>query len=1274
MSVWNTSGLVATNIAGLVFTNVASSSDGKRLIACCSNIAGVLPTIILISTDSGVTWNQCTSLFFPDDTYILSWNSVASDSTGQYLVVGSLGASNGYYGVYRSTDYGSTWAGTNGTLNSSELWYSISSSADGTKLVACTYNYIFVYSTTNPTWTRVYSGGSGWESVSSNSNGTVLIACGNGGIYVSINSGSTWNKSDAPTLTRSSTAISSDGSICLASSFDTTYLYVSTNFGTNWTKISALSKRWRGVAMDSSGSSLLACYEYDFITTVRGGVYKSTDLGTSWQIQNQVLPYTGVDCKFFASIACSSSGQTIVTAVNTISRSQSMPITNKFYGAMVYTSNDSGSSWYSPNISTAVVPFTNIAGDQTGTKLIASTKWSTVHLSTDSGNTWSQARYTTYPYYVITSLTSSSSGQYLALVNSNYNVFTSNNWGVNWNYRSTGSSESWKYIINDPTGAILLVFNTSNSIVYRSSDYGSTWTSSGQVRISDYVGALARNSTGQLFCASSTGVRQSNDFGITWNLISGSPAPSYLVACDSSGQYLLSYNSTNIYRSDNSGNTWSITDAPSLNWSKIASDSTGQYPVLAMGYGTYENTKGSIYVSTNYGANWSKSDSPIRPWFDITYSSSGSKIAGATSYYGVYRHNFLLTCQQFISQGYPSNTLIQDTSSNVSTYITTISAYKSNITALYVYPYAPVNLNATQYVQGTNTNGHSYIIDPSGIIVTDSSFNLLDNINILNVNTIYTPNTDPCGNIISIVPNDGLLYMSVSYITTNPYTYFIMTLAANTIMVTGAAISELSNPSLTIPQIAGIQVSDTSANISTYFSQLNANVTKITITDGSYVSLSYSQITTYTNALAALSSNTVVVSGNILASQAVNIIATTQVKSINVSDTASNISTYFNSLNSSKIISTTITDGGTVYITPTQFTTYTYTVSSLPTNSIIIVGASISQSNSIISSPHTQVKNIQISDTSSNILTNFANLNTPTIVSSITSTTGLVTLSYTQLSTYTYTVSLLPSQSINFTAGSIFSTSQTIYAAVKPQVVNSSMSIGDTAKNIQSNLRSLISISVINKVNSINVTDSPPNKVYVTSQEYATLSNGGAVQLNSDQFVIIYVCFKEGTKILTMYGYMPVEQLKRGTMIQTLKNGYVPINMLGKKEIYHIAKEERIKSQLYKCSQTEYPELFEDLVITGCHSILVDNFASNEEREQSIEVNGALCVTDNKYRVPACVDKRTRVYETPGNYTIYHFALENNDYYANYGVYANGLLVETCSKRFIKEESDMILY
>ena len=175
-------------------------------------------------------------------------------------------------------------------------------------------------------------------------------------------------------------------------------------------------------------------------------------------------------------------------------------------------------------------------------------------------------------------------------------------------------------------------------------------------------------------------------------------------------------------------------------------------------------------------------------------------------------------------------------------------------------------------------------------------------------------------------------------------------------------------------------------------------------------------------------------------------------------------------------------------------------------------------------------------------------------------------------------------------------------------------------------------------------------------------------------------CFKEGTKILCLNKntnseeYKFIENLRKNDLIKTLLHGYKPINMIGKREMYHQANvEERLKDQLYICSKSEYPELFEDLVITGCHSILVDKFVTEEQRKKVLEVNGEIYGTDNKYRLPACADNRAKVYPLKGTYTIYHLALENEDYYMNYGIYANGLLVETCSKRYLKELSNMEL-
>ena len=167
-------------------------------------------------------------------------------------------------------------------------------------------------------------------------------------------------------------------------------------------------------------------------------------------------------------------------------------------------------------------------------------------------------------------------------------------------------------------------------------------------------------------------------------------------------------------------------------------------------------------------------------------------------------------------------------------------------------------------------------------------------------------------------------------------------------------------------------------------------------------------------------------------------------------------------------------------------------------------------------------------------------------------------------------------------------------------------------------------------------------------------------------------CFKEDTKILTDKGYVPIQNLRKGDLVKTLKHEYKHINMIGKSEIYHRALQERVKDQLYKCSINTYPGLFEDLIITGCHSILVNEFASLEQEEKTIKVLGKVYSTDSAYRLPACVDENASVYEVPGRYTIYHLALENDNNLLNYGIFANGLLVESCSKSYMKDLYNII--
>ena len=184
--------------------------------------------------------------------------------------------------------------------------------------------------------------------------------------------------------------------------------------------------------------------------------------------------------------------------------------------------------------------------------------------------------------------------------------------------------------------------------------------------------------------------------------------------------------------------------------------------------------------------------------------------------------------------------------------------------------------------------------------------------------------------------------------------------------------------------------------------------------------------------------------------------------------------------------------------------------------------------------------------------------------------------------------------------------------------------------------------------------------------------------LNYDGAYYLYPntpCFLEGSTILCQIEgvekYVPVESLQKDTLVKTYLHGFKKVVAIGKEEIVNPGNDERTENRLYKCSKEKYPQLTEDLYITGCHSIL-KNRVSDKEKDDTLKHLGKIYVTDRLFRLMAHIDERTEPWNSEGTYTIYHFALENEDEGMNYGVYAGGgLLVESCAIRTLLNRSNM---
>jgi hypothetical protein len=203
------------------------------------------------------------------------------------------------------------------------------------------------------------------------------------------------------------------------------------------------------------------------------------------------------------------------------------------------------------------------------------------------------------------------------------------------------------------------------------------------------------------------------------------------------------------------------------------------------------------------------------------------------------------------------------------------------------------------------------------------------------------------------------------------------------------------------------------------------------------------------------------------------------------------------------------------------------------------------------------------------------------------------------------------------------------------------------------------------------------SNVNVNSLQQLRTQGYTVAQLEAAGFQNVPVtCFGENTRIMCFIDgqeqELMVQDIRNGVLVKTLGSGYKPVCMIGTNKMMNLGNDERVEERLYICKKENYTELTEDLIITGCHSVLVNDI-TEEQKNKIMNKFGRIMVTEGKYRLTAAMDERANPYNCDREFNIYHFALEHDIYTYNYGVYANGLLVESCSKRYLTEIANMIL-
>ena len=158
-------------------------------------------------------------------------------------------------------------------------------------------------------------------------------------------------------------------------------------------------------------------------------------------------------------------------------------------------------------------------------------------------------------------------------------------------------------------------------------------------------------------------------------------------------------------------------------------------------------------------------------------------------------------------------------------------------------------------------------------------------------------------------------------------------------------------------------------------------------------------------------------------------------------------------------------------------------------------------------------------------------------------------------------------------------------------------------------------------------------------------------------------CFNKGTKILCLDSnnnevYRPIEEIQPGTLVKTVKNGYLLVSMCGSRQM--INNPDTWESCMYRMPKTG--AMTDDLIVTGGHSILVPQIDPVELPTLKSYLSGKTYVLDGYYMMLAAASKSFVKLDNYDSYTYYHLVLESADEDRRYGIWRNGVLTETQSR------------
>ena len=294
--------------------------------------------------------------------------------------------------------------------------------------------------------------------------------------------GQNWSVVSGPSANTYSCGMSSTGQYITMTILGTaTSIWYSQNYGQSWATATVPSSTYYGPAMSASG-------QYQVCGQNQGQIYVSSNYGQTWTATTSGTAYAWI--KF----GVSASGQ-YMCASSFISGSYPTP-------GIIYTSNNYGQTWTAAAGTGYLWQHSCCSASGQYQYAVHQSSSGGIFASTNYGQTWALISNTAFGAY-FSGICCSASGQYVyaGQYNSTINTtYMSSNYGQTWSALPTISgcatitcSASGQYIV----GA---AFNTG--ILYYSTNYGTSWSTSSVGTNFSPNGGLAMSASGQYTIAS----------------------------------------------------------------------------------------------------------------------------------------------------------------------------------------------------------------------------------------------------------------------------------------------------------------------------------------------------------------------------------------------------------------------------------------------------------------------------------------------------------------------------------------------------------------------------------------------------------------------------------------------------------------------------------------------------------------------------------------------------------------------------------------------------